>query len=94
MRRIDELTDEELNQYIRTRLEMAGVDLSVIPEDDSTAPADRVRIFRSARAFLRGTVATISRFPLDSQDFPPILYPAALVPAVERDESGESGGSR
>lgn len=75
-------TDEELDHFIETRLRLAGVDLSVLPEDDPDAPADRLRLFRSARNFLRNTAASLSAFDLDSQVFPPMSYPASIpVPA-------------
>jgi hypothetical protein len=71
-------TDEELDRFIETRLRLAGVDLSVLPEDDPDAPADRVRLFRSARNFLRNTAASLSAYELDSQLFPPMPYPASI----------------
>ncbi|TVP47471.1 MAG: hypothetical protein EA350_05010 [Gemmatimonadales bacterium] len=77
-----ELTDEELDRYVETRLRIIGVDLSVLPEDDPDAPADRVRIFGSARGFLRGTVPALSAYELDPQLFPPMSYPAMLAPAI------------
>jgi hypothetical protein len=75
-----DLDDDELDRYILARLAIVGVDLSVLPEDDEDAPADQVRILRSARNFLRSTVPTISNFVLDPQDVPPALFPAALLP--------------
>jgi hypothetical protein len=71
-----ELTDEELDVYILARLEMIGVDLSVLPEDDEDAPADRRRILRSARQFLRSTPAAIAGFEFDAAGPPPAMYPA------------------
>lgn len=86
---LDDLTDEELDRYVETRLRIIGVDLSVLPDDDPDAPADRVRVLRSARTFLRRTVPALSAFDLDPQVFPPVSYPAAL-PAVP--EVGHGGG--
>jgi hypothetical protein len=93
---MDDLTDEELDVYVQTRLRIIGVDLSVLPENDPDAPADRVRILRSARGFLRGTVPELSAFELDPQVFPPVSYPAALpapppaaLPAVDEVNRGE-----
>jgi len=74
-RSLADLPDEELDRYVLTRLVIAGVDLSVLPEDDPEAPADRVRILRSARAFLRATVSPISQFELDPGTALPALYP-------------------
>lgn len=82
----DSPTDEELDVFIRTRLKLIGVDLDVLPEDDPEAPADRVRIFRSLRRFLRGTVPALSTYELDPQIWPPGLYPSRMLPDGE-DES-------
>jgi len=71
---VADLTDEELDQYILTRLKLARVDLSVLPFDDETAPADQLRILRSARAFLRNTGPAISRLDL------PGVVPALFLP--------------
>lgn len=83
--RIPELTDDELDAYIHGRLKMAGVDLSVLPEDDSAAPADRKGILASARRFLRSTPAAILAFEPEVQRVPPALYPAALSVAVRKE---------
>lgn len=69
------LTDAELDAYILARLKLAGIDLSVLPEDDARAPADQRRILASARRFLRSTPAAVRKFALDPQELPPILYP-------------------
>jgi hypothetical protein len=82
------LTDEELDRFVETRLRIIGVDLSVLPEDDPDAPADRVRVLRSARGFLRQTVPALSAFDLDPQTFPPVSYPAALPGIPEADHGG------
>lgn len=74
-----EPTDEELNAYIRTRLALLGVDLDVLPEDDPEAPVDRRTIFEQTRRFLRTTVPAVSGFPIDPQEVPPALYPAAVL---------------
>ena len=70
-------TDEALDAFILMRLEMLGVDLSVLPEDDPDAPADRRRILASARRFLRTTPAGIANYALDALGPPPVLYPSA-----------------
>lgn len=74
-----DLTDEQLDAYIRARLEMAGVDLSVLPDDDPDAPADRRRIMESARRFLRSTPPAILEHEMSVQDVPPVMYPAELA---------------
>lgn len=72
-----ELTDEELDAYIRARLKHAGVDLSVLPEDDPDAPADQRSILEGARRFLRSTPPAILGFEPDIQFVAPAMYPAA-----------------
>lgn len=84
-----ELSDQELDRYIRTRLALAGVDLSVLPEDDPAAPADQVRVLRSARRFLRERAPTVAALDLDPDTYPPVMYPASL-PTVEDASSGTS----
>lgn len=74
-----DVSDEELNAYILTRLKLLGVDLSVLPADDESAPADQRRILSSARRFLRTTPSVISSFYMDPQEVPPFLYPAEMA---------------
>ena len=76
--RPQEFTDEELDAYIRTRLALLGVDLSVLPDDDEDAPADQRRIMASARRFLRSTPGAIADFEFDPLGPPPAIYPAEL----------------
>lgn len=80
---VDDLSDDELNAYIRARLTMVGVDLSVLPEEDEDAPADQERILESAREFLRETPPAIRDFEMDRQEVPPEMYPAELLGRVE-----------
>jgi hypothetical protein len=87
-----EPTDEDLDRYIRTRLALIGVDLSVLPRDDPGAPADQRRVLRSARNLLRTTVPVLSDYELDPQSVPPAFYPAALPSVIER--RGEVGHTR
>lgn len=86
VRRLQELTDEELDRHILTRLAILGVDLSVLPEDDRDAPADQTRILASARRFLRSTPSAIADFEMDVDTVPPVLYPAEWT--------GRTGGGR
>jgi len=78
---MEDLTDEELDAYILTHLRILGVDLSVLPEDDRSAPADQRRILSSARRFLRTTPRAIADFPLDPQEVPPAMYPVEMTGA-------------
>lgn len=73
-----DVSDEELDAAILARLELLGVDLSVLPESDDEAPADRQRILASARRFLRSTPQAIADFAMDPQEVPPVMYPAEL----------------
>lgn len=73
---MQEATDAQLNAYILARLTAAGVDLSVLPENDPDAPADQARILRSARRFLRTTPPALRAFQADVQNAPPIMYPS------------------
>jgi hypothetical protein len=77
-----ELTDDELDAYVLTRLKTLGVDLDVLPEDDDAAPSDQRRILEAARRFLRSTPSAILAFDPDVQAVPPALYPAALPEAL------------
>lgn len=86
-----DLTDEQLDAWIRARLELAGVDLSVLPADDPDAPADRKRIMESARRFLRSTPPAILDFEMDVQAVPPIMYPAELAGRTPVGEGPEDG---
>jgi hypothetical protein len=90
----DPISDEELDRFIELRLRMAGVDLSVLPEDDSSAPADRLRVLRSARNFLRNTASALSAAELDPQLVPPIPSTAVYPYLAAADAAGEDEESR
>lgn len=85
---VQEITDQELDAFIQARLRSLGVDLSVLPEDDPEAPADRRRILLSARRFLRSTPGAILAWEPDPQKVAPSLYPAALGPALAERSRG------
>ena len=78
-----ELSDRELDTYILTRLQSLGVDLSVLPLDDDSAPADQKRILEDARRFLRRTPPAIVAFEMDPQAVPPSMYPSVLSTMLE-----------
>jgi hypothetical protein len=71
------MDDDALDAWVLARLAMAGVDLSVLPDDDPQAPADRVRILRSARNFLRTTLPALESVTLDPLQHPPLPSPSA-----------------
>jgi hypothetical protein len=77
-RRYRDVSDADLDTLILARLELLGVDLSVLPDEDAEAPADRSRILASARRFLRSTPGAIADFEMDPQEVPPVMYPAEL----------------
>jgi DNA polymerase III epsilon subunit-like protein len=71
-------TDAELDALILARLALLGIDLEQLPLSDPEAPADRTRVMRSLRGFLRSTPPVISDYSPSVQDHPPVLYPAPL----------------
>jgi hypothetical protein len=83
-----ELTDEELDAYILTRLRSLGVDLGVLPEDEPDAPADRRRVLMGARRFLRSTPQAILAWEPDPQAVAPAMYPASLASALRERRDG------
>ncbi|MDT8342038.1 MAG: hypothetical protein RQ751_11045 [Longimicrobiales bacterium] len=87
-----ELSDAELDAYVLARLALAGVDISVLPEDDPEAPADRRRILAGARRFLRSTPPAIAGFAMDPQEVPPAVYPAAQVHRMAEAAATAPGG--
>lgn len=87
-RPVQDLPDDVLDAWIRTRLTMVGVDLDVLPEDDASAPADVRRVLASARAFLRSTPGAIRSLPLPDDGAPPFLYPAGWIPPRPLPEDG------
>lgn len=79
-----DLDDEALDRWILTRLTLTGVDLGVLPEDDPGAPADQVRILRSARSFLRSTLPVLHAVDLDPLQVPPLPSPSSFLELAER----------
>ncbi len=89
-------TDAELDVLIRARLALVGIDIDQLPPgtqpDPVTGSPGRDTVFRSLRAFLRGTVTTISAYQVPppagtdpayvaplSQQRAPLLYPSISV---------------
>jgi hypothetical protein len=83
-------TDEELDMFIRTRLALIGVDLSVLPVSDQDAPADQARVLSSTRGVLRNSVTVISDYNPDVQTFIPALYPAPFSEWAQEDDDRKS----
>jgi hypothetical protein len=86
-------TDAQLDVQIRARLALLGIDLDQLPPgtqpDPVTGSPGRDAVLASLRAFLRGTVTTLSAYRLPvppgtapehvlplSQQRAPILYPS------------------
>lgn len=59
-------TDAELDAFIAFRLGMLGIDLSVLPYDDPTAPVDQLGAYESMRSTLRSQLQLLE-YPLDPQ---------------------------
>lgn len=70
-------TDAELDTFIRTRFALLGIDITVLPQADPSAPIDQARVLSNARSILRSE-ATATEFPIDEQFVIPTLYPAPL----------------
>jgi hypothetical protein len=85
---MQELSDEELDALVLTRLKLMGVDLGILPPDDPSAPADQRRILASARDFLRSTPRVIRDLPFGHEGVAPAAYPAAGVGARPLPEEG------
>ena len=71
-------SDEELNVYIRTRYQLLGVDISVLPDSDPDAPMDQERLLENGRSILRQEVVAAD-FDIDPQFNLPVPHPAPFV---------------
>jgi len=71
-------TDEELDAFIRTRYALLGIDISVLPESDATAPMDQERLLANGRSILRQD-AVAADFEIDPQFNLPVPHPAPFV---------------
>lgn len=78
-------TQEQLDAYVRTRLALAGFDLSLLPEqaDPATGVPTRAQVLSSLRAFVASTPGAISGWTPPATDpayaqqvSPPLLYPS------------------
>jgi hypothetical protein len=89
-------TDAELDVLIRARLALVGIDLDQLPPgtqpDPVTGSPGRESVLASLRAFLRGTVTTLSAYQVPvapgtapelvvplSQQRAPMLYPSIFT---------------
>ena len=76
-RRPPEPTDEELDVYIRTRYALLGIDISVLPVSDRSAPMDQERLLQNGRQILRQEVEAAD-FKIDPQFAVPMPFPPQL----------------
>jgi hypothetical protein len=77
VRRPPEPTDEELNVYIKTRYALLGIDISVLPVSDRSAPMDQERLLQNGRQILRQEVEA-ANFKIDPQFAVPMPFPPQL----------------
>jgi hypothetical protein len=70
-----EPTDAELDVYIRTRYALLGIDISVLPASDRSAPMDQERLLANGRQILRQEVVAAD-FKIDPQFSVPMPFPA------------------
>lgn len=82
--------EADLDRWILLRLEMAGVELSLLPEEAPEAPVDRRRVLAAARAFLGRTPPALRSLPFAESGPVPLLYPASLGPDPDPGR-GEAG---
>lgn len=77
--------DEQLDRWIRARLDLLGIDLDLLPDEDDdpeTGVPSRATVLETTRAFLRETTPAIHDWRPDDdpaaqqQTAPPVLYPA------------------
>ncbi|MFE2831955.1 hypothetical protein [Streptomyces mirabilis] len=82
---MSEPTTEQLDAYVRTRLALAGFDLSLLPEvfDAATGVPTRDQVLANLRSFVASTPAAISGWAPPAaapayaqQAAPPLLYPS------------------
>ena len=59
-------TDAELDAYILFTFGMLGIDISVLPLDDSSAPADQAGVLEACRERIRDNLEVLE-FELDPQ---------------------------
>ena len=78
-------SDEELDVYIRTRYQLLGVDISVLPDSDPDAPMDQERLLENGRSILRQEVVAAD-FDIDPQFNLPVPHPAPFVAWTEEVE--------
>jgi hypothetical protein len=71
-------TDEQLDVYIKTRYALMGIDISVLPENDPSAPMDQARVLTSARSTIRQD-AEIAAYPTDQQADVATFFPVQFA---------------
>lgn len=78
-------TQEELDAFVRTRLALAGFDLTLLPdqEDAETGVPTRAQVLENLRSFVASVPGAISAWTPSAespayaqQEAPPLLYPS------------------
>ncbi|NGO09167.1 hypothetical protein G5C60_16560 [Streptomyces sp. HC44] len=78
-------TQEQLDAYVRTRLALAGFDLTLLPEkaDPESGVPTRDQVLASLRSFVASTPGAIAGWSASAespvyaqQAAPPLLYPS------------------
>ena len=77
-----EPTDAELDVYIKTRYALLGIDISVLPVSDRSAPMDQERLLSNGRQILRQEVEA-ANFKIDPQFAVPMPFPPQLTAWTE-----------
>ncbi|MFI1735153.1 hypothetical protein ACH40E_39240 [Streptomyces acidicola] len=88
-------TQEELDAFVRTRLTLAGFDLTLLPEkaDPATGVPTRSQVLASLRAFVTSTPGAISGWtpPAPTPAYAQQASPPLLYPSVTEAWTGKAG---
>ncbi|MET9485156.1 hypothetical protein [Streptomyces sp. NPDC006638] len=92
-------TQEQLDAYVRTRLALAGFDLTLLPEqsDPATGVPTRAQVLNSLRSFVASTPAAIGGWSPPVTGTPAPEYaqqasPPLLYPSITEAWTGEADG--
>lgn len=88
-------TTEQLDAYVRTRLALAGFDLSLLPEvfDAGTGVPTRDQVLASLRSFVAATPGAIAGWapPARSAEYAQQASPPLLYPSITEAWTGKAG---
>lgn len=98
-----DLTDDQLNAYIKARLVISGIDLALFPAapDPVTGAPTQDSVLSSMRSFIRTNPAVINTWrPVDPQATPgtapmlsQMLYPPLEYPSITEAWTGQAAGA-